>query len=147
MKTYCFKNIKAGILLILLLSFILASCARSEPKPTKEVSIAWSEIDQGVGLEVGDILEVVLPVNSSMGYVWEVGFYNQSVLKPYGEPEFSSTGTSLGTEEWQKLHIEAIGEGETELVLAYRHSFENEGVDQQTFQIYVIVKQKGAAMP
>jgi len=40
MKTYNFKKIKAGILLILLLSFVIVSCARSEPKPTKEVSIA-----------------------------------------------------------------------------------------------------------
>jgi inhibitor of cysteine peptidase len=140
MKSYNFKNIKAGILFILLLSFVPASCARPEPKPTKEVSIAWSEIDQGVGLEIGDILEVVLPANPSTGYIWEVGFYNQSVLKPYGESEFFSTSTNLGAEESQKLHFEAIGEGETELVLVYQRSFEEEDVNQQTFQVYVIVK-------
>ena len=140
MKTYNFKNIKVGTLLILLLSFVLASCARPQPNPPKEVSILWSEIDQGVGLAVGDILEVVLPANPSTGYIWEVGFYNQSVLKPYGEPEFYSTSTNLGAEESQKLHLEAIGVGETELVLAYQRSFENEGVDQQTFQVYVVVK-------
>jgi inhibitor of cysteine peptidase len=91
-------------------------------------------------LEVGDILEVVLPANPSTGYIWEVGFYNQSVLKPYGEPEFSSTSTNLGAEESQKLHFEAIGKGETELVLVYQRSFETEDVNQQTFQVYVIVK-------
>jgi predicted secreted protein len=37
------------------------------------------------------------------------------------------------------LHLEAIGEGETELVLVYRRSFENERVDQQTFRVYVVV--------
>jgi predicted secreted protein len=91
-------------------------------------------------LEVGDILGVVLPTNPSTGYIWEVGFYNQSVLKPYGEPEFSSTTTEIGAEESQKLHFAAIGEGETELVLIYQRSFENEGVDQQAFQVYVNVK-------
>ena len=142
MKTCHFKYIKAGILFISLLSFILASCARSEPTPTPpvEVSIAWSEIEQRVGLEIGDILEVVLPAKPSTGYVWEVGFYNQSVLKPYGELEFFSAGTSLGAEESQILHFEAIGEGETELVLVYQRSFENEGADQRTFQVYVTVK-------
>ena len=140
MKTYHFKNIKAVILLILLLSFVLASCARPQPNPTKEVSISWSEIEQSVGLEVGDILEVVLPANPSTGYAWEAGFYNQTVLKPYGEPEFSSTSTNLGAEESQKLHFEAIDVGETELVLVYRRSFENEGVDQQTFEVNVVVK-------
>ena len=140
MKTHNFKKIKDGILLILLLSFVLASCAQPESKSTKEVSILWSEIDQGVGLEVGDILEVVLPANPSTGYIWEVGFYNQSVLKPYGESEFSSTSTNLGAEESQLLHFEAIGDGDTELVLVYQRSFENEGVDQQTFQVYVTVE-------
>ena len=140
MKSYNYKNIKAGILLILLLSFFTASCAQPEPKPSKEVSIAWSEIGQGVGLEVGDILEIVLPANSSTGYLWEVGFYNQSVLKSYGEPEISSTSTNLGAKESQLLHFEAIGEGETELVLVYRRPFEEEDVNQQTFQVDVIVK-------
>ena len=93
-----------------------------------------------MGLEIGDILEVVLPAKPSTGYVWEVGFYNQSVLKPYGELEFFSAGTSLGAEESQILHFEAIGEGETELVLVYQRSFENEGADQRTFQVYVTVK-------
>ena len=140
MKTHSFKNIKIGILLILLPSFVLASCAQPEPKPSKEVSIAWSEIDQGVGLEVGDILEVVLPANPSTGYRWEAGFYNQSVLKPYGEPEFFSTSTNLGAEESQTLHFEAIGEGETELVLVYQRSFEEQDMNQRTFQVDVTVK-------
>ena len=133
---------KYGKMLIftLLLSLVIASCTRQQPKQSKEVSILWSEIEQGVGLEVGDILEVVLPANPSTGYAWEAGFYNQSVLKPYGEPEFYSTSTNLGAEETQKLHMEAIGEGETDLMLIYRRSFENESVDQQTFKVHVDVK-------
>ena len=140
MITYHLKKIKAGLLIILLLSFVLSTCSRTQPDATKEVSILWSEIDQSVGLEVGDILEVVLPANPSTGYVWEVGFYNQSVLKPFGEPEYYNSSTNLGAEESQKLHFEAIDVGETELVLVYRRSFEIEGVDQQIFQVYVVVK-------
>ena len=128
------------IIFILVLPLVFASCARQQPKSPKEVSIAWSEVDQGVGLEVGDILEVVVPANPSTGYVWEVGFYNQSVLKPYGEPEFSSSSANLGAEELEKLHFDAIGVGETELILVYQRSFENEGVDQRTFQVDVVVK-------
>lgn len=128
------------LILIILFSLVLASCTRQQPEQSKEVSILWSEIEQGVGLEVGDILEVVLPANPSTGYAWEAGFYNQSVLKPYGKPEFYSTSTNLGAEETQKLHMEAIGEGETDLVLVYRRSFENERVDQQTFKVHVDVK-------
>jgi inhibitor of cysteine peptidase len=140
MKSYTFKNLKVGTSLILLVSFLLASCAQPQPDLPKEVSILWSEIEQSVGLEIGDILEIVLPANPSTGYIWEVGFYNQSVLEPYGEPEFSSASTNLGAEESQKLHFEAIGEGETEVVLVYRRSFENEDEAQQTFQVQVVVK-------
>jgi inhibitor of cysteine peptidase len=140
MKTYNFKIIKAGTLLVLLLSFVLASCTRPQPNPPKEVSILWSEIDQSVGLEVGDILEVVLPANPSTGYIWEVGFYNQSVLKLYGEPEFSSSSANLGAEESQKLHFEAIGEGETELVLVYRQSWEKATEPLKTFEVTIGVE-------
>lgn len=139
MKTCSFKYSTVGTLLILLLSSVLASCDRPQPNPPKEVGIYQSEIDQSVGLEVGDILEVALQASPSTGYVWEVGFYNQSVLRPYGEPEFLTTGTNLGAEESQKLHLEAIGVGETNLVLVYRRPFEEE-VNQQTFQVYVVVE-------
>jgi predicted secreted protein len=140
MKTCNTKNIIAVALLVLLLSFALAACAQPQPDLPVEVSIRWSEIDQGVGLEIGDILEVVLPANPSTGYIWEIGFYNQSVLKPSGEPEFSSTSTNLGAEESQALHFEAVGEGETELVLVYRGPSENEDVQEQTFKVDVSVK-------
>jgi predicted secreted protein len=140
MNTNNLKNIRTGISLVLLLTLLLASCAQPQPEQTKEVSISWSEIEQGVGLEVGDVLEVVLPANPSTGYAWEAGFYNQSVLEPYGEPEFSSGNPKPGAEESQILHFKAIGEGETDLVLVYRRSFENQSEDQQTFSLGVVVK-------
>ncbi len=140
MKNYQLKIIPVDCLIVLVFLFVLTSCAQSQAISPKEVSIQWSDIEQGVGLEVGDILEVMLPAKPSTGYQWEVGFYNQSVLKPYGEAEFSSTSTSLGAEETQNLHMEAIGEGETELVLVYHRSFEEDSTDLKTFKVNVVVK-------
>lgn len=137
MKTRHFQNLIATILLILLLC---SSCAQQQPKPTKEVSISWSEIEQGVGLEVGDKLEVVLKANPSTGYAWDAGFYNETVLRPYGVAEFSGNSTSLGAEETQLLHFEAIGEGKTDLVLVYRRPFDEGKGEQQTFQVHVTVE-------
>jgi predicted secreted protein len=129
-----------SILIILFLLFVSTSCARQQPKSPGEISISWSELIQGVGLEVGDILEVVLPANPSTGYAWEIGFYNPYVLKPYGESEFSSSNANLGLEGSQIMHLEAIDAGETELVFVYQRSFEDAGVDQKTFKFNVVVK-------
>jgi predicted secreted protein len=38
------------------------------------------------------------------------------------------------------MHFEAIDEGETDLVMVYRRSFEEDGVDPETFQVHVVVK-------
>ena len=140
MTTDIFKKIIICSLVFVLISLGLSACAQAQVKTPKEVSISWSEIEQGVGIEIGDTLEVKLPANPSTGYTWEVGFYNQSVLKPYGEPEFLNTSSNLGAEETQLMHFEAIGEGETELVLVYRRPFESESMDQETFQVNVVVE-------
>jgi len=140
MKTEYFKKIIFYSLGLALFLFGLPGCAQSQPKSPKEVSITWSEIEQGVGLEVGDTLELRLPANPSTGYAWEVGFYNQTVLKPIGDPKYTGSSTKLGAEESQLMHFEAIGEGETELVMVYRRSFEDEGTDQEIFKIDVKVE-------
>ena len=133
-------KIYTKFLFVLLMSPLLFSCDREFPENPVEISITEQEVEQAVGLEVGSILEVALPATPSTGYVWEVGFYNPSVLKPVGEPEFIKQSTKLGSEELQKLHLEAIGSGETELVLVYQRCFHPEAADQRTFRIGVNVK-------
>lgn len=135
-----FYTVLTRILIFLLLPVILASCAHSEPKDKNEVSIGWSEIDQEIGLMVGDVLEIMLPAQPTSNYKWDIGFYNQSVLKPSDEPEISTANNEPGTEELQIFHFEAIGTGETELVLVFRQLSGNDGIDQKTWKVYVTVK-------
>lgn len=127
------------ILIFLLITLILAACARQTPQPPVEVMITEQPVEQSVGLEVGNILEVVLPANPSTGYRWEVGLYNHSVLKQVGEPEFIQTSTNLGAEEDQVFHFEAIDTGETELKFEYRQPYEPEAEVQKTFSASVTV--------
>jgi predicted secreted protein len=127
-------------LYVLLMSVLLISCNRELPENPVEISITEQEVEQAIGLEVGVILEVALPAAPSTGYRWEVGFCNPSVLKPVGEPEFIQQSTNLGSEEVQNLHFEAVGEGETELVLVYRRSFEKEEIDPKIFRVTVVVQ-------
>jgi inhibitor of cysteine peptidase len=140
MKTAHYNKLYAVTVLVFLLLFVFGSCAQLQPHQPKEVSVNFSEIEQTVGLEVGDTLEVVLPANPSTGYSWEVGFYNKSVIMPKGEPEFAGSSTNLGAEESQMLHFEVIGKGETDVVLVYRRSFEDPGADQKTFKVTVVVE-------
>lgn len=132
------KNYKK-ITFILLVVVVIAACDRLKTKTPKEVSIREQEVQQAVGLDVGDTLEIVLSANPATGYGWETGFYNQYVLKPVGEPEYVKQDSNLGTQELQKLHYEAIGEGETELTLVYHRSFEKDVPDLKTFQVNVHV--------
>ena len=133
-------KIHKSILFFLLVALALIACSPNEKNTGKEVSITDQELPQSVGLEVGNILEIVLPANPSTGYSWEVGFYNSSMLKPSGEPEFIQQDASLGAEGVQKLHFEAIGAGENELVLVYRRSFEKDLPELKTFNVDVTVK-------
>lgn len=127
------------ILIILLVVLSMAACDRLKAKTVKEVAITEQEVQQSVGIDVGDTLEIGLSANPATGYAWEAGFYNSSVLKPVGDPEFVKQDTNLGSEEIQKLHFEAIGEGETELILLYRRSFEKDEPELKTFQVKVHV--------
>ncbi len=132
-------KIYKNILTILLVVLAIAACDRLKARDSKEVSITEQEVQQSVGLDIGDTLEIVLAADPATGYAWEAGFYNQSVLKPVGEPEFVKQDTNLGSEEKQKLHFEATGEGETELILMYRRSFEKDVPELKTFQVNVHV--------
>jgi predicted secreted protein len=125
----------------LLLVFLLSSCRQTQQfqKQPEEVSIRYSELVESIGLEVGQILEVEFPVDLVSGNRWEVGFYNQAVLEPVGEPEFVIRSSDAGEEELQKLHFRANGKGETELVLLYRQPPGDESGDQ-TFSLTVNVK-------
>ncbi len=137
------RNMKFYLSLLpaLLIALFLASCSNSPVENNnKEVSITAGDIPQSVGLNVGDTLEVVLTANPSTGYRWEAGFYNQTVLKLAGEPEFVKQSTSVGSYETQKVHFVALSEGETELVLVYKRSFEKAPPESKTFIMGVVVE-------
>ncbi len=137
-------NIKVKIhwcwLPVFLSLFLLEGCNNPSAEQPKEVAITEQETQQGVGLNVGDTLEIVLDANPSTGYAWEPGFYNESVLKPVGEPEFVKQDASLGSGEKQKVHFLAIGPGETKLSLVYRRPFEKATPDSKMFTVDVTVK-------
>ena len=125
MKTFNRMQLTPVTLLVIFLTFLLASCDQPQADLPAEISISWSEIDQAIGLEAGSILEVVLPYEPYSGCQWEAGFFNPTVLEPYGEPEISDAAVNLDAPQTWLMHFTAVGEGETELVLLLNQFVEN----------------------
>ena len=83
----------------------------------KEVRLTESQgaCDSGVGLDVGDTLEVVMDAELE-GYVWDIGFSVPAVLKVTGQPS-RDAGSRPGDTE--TFHLKAVAEGQEVLRLFY----------------------------
>ncbi len=132
-------NAISKILIFLLISLILTSCAENEPLPRVEVMITEQPTDQSVGLEAGNVLEVVLPANPSTGYRWEVVFFDQTILRQIGETEFIKPSLSPDVEGDQVFHFEAVKPGETEVAFEYRQPFTSKAEAEKSFSAGVTV--------
>jgi predicted secreted protein len=138
-KENAMRYLKVCIFAVLL-ALLLESCGQAQQiqKQPVEKSIRYSGLVESVGLEVGELLEIVLPVDISSNYIWKAAFYNPSVLELKGAPEFVISSTDAGEEELQKLHFKAKDEGETELVLLYQKPSDVQEAD--SFTVTVCVK-------
>lgn len=83
----------------------------------KEVRLTESQgaCDSGVGLNVGDTLEVVMD-SELEGYVWDIGFSVPAVLKVTGQPSRDAGSRPGGTETF---HLKAVAVGQEVLRLFY----------------------------
>ncbi len=118
------KPILLGIALLLASAALLsAGCSAlqrphaADPHQPKEVRLTEKEgaCGSGVGLNVGDTLELVMESNLA-GYVWDIGFNVPAVLKVTGQPSHGSDSRPSGTDTF---HLTAVAEGEEVLRLLY----------------------------
>src|SRR5512142_1933689 len=112
------NRIKAVSLVIALLlasaALLSAGCSTlqgphaADPHQPKEVRLTEKEgaCGSGVGLNVGDTLELVMESNLA-GYVWDIGFNVPTVLEVTRRPSHGSDSKPSGTDTF---HLTAVAE-------------------------------------
>lgn len=132
--------------LIIFLGMVMGCKNRSSgnnnlPEP-KEVQLTeeGGACGSGVGLNVGDTLNLILDGAPSTGYTWEVGFYVPEVIKPTGEPEQQSDSNLVGASEAYLFRFLAVGEGEVTLRMIYHKPWEKDVADLKTCEVTIKVE-------
>ena len=101
--------------------------------------------DTGAPIEakIGEKFKIALDSNQTTGYQWELSEpLDESVVKLIGSEYISDkpiTAGSGGVEVWT---FEAVGEGETEISMAYVRSWEKDVEPAQSKTLKVTVKNK-----
>jgi inhibitor of cysteine peptidase len=120
----------------LVLIVLVGACSSEENGRTLTVENAGQTIE----MNVGDIFTVELEGNPSTGYTWEVAEMDTALLKQVGEMEFETDNDLVGASGVLILRFEAIGPGETALILVYHRPWEEDIPPEETFEASLIVK-------
>lgn len=156
-----FLLIVATLLLLLLRSVQAASAGLlvSTPQPPAEESLDNSPplpasptsreatilVDQSVNhgrveLTAGQMLVVELESNFSTGYAWEIEALDRNVLRPVGDPLFTSPSAQPGAPGRQFFRFQPLAQAETVLILAYRRPWDEKSAPANTYNMSVISK-------
>jgi uncharacterized repeat protein (TIGR01451 family) len=122
------KKVLVVILVLLLglgIAMIPPASAASVGADDGVVSLDEADNGETVDLQGGQELVIDLEGNLSTGYAWEVASVDDAVLQRVGQFEFEQYTDAVGSAGRQTLRFRASGEGQTDLVLAYRRSWEN----------------------
>ena len=117
---------------IILALTLVTGCGGGDIEP-------YSDAEQAIGIGVNQEFTIALNSNPTTGYSWQES-YDESFLelveKSYrpgaeAEPEVVGAG---GTEYFQ---FKALQPGETELVITYKRSWEEEYLEQLVFTVNI----------
>jgi len=97
--------------------------------------------DDGVVVEVGVGEEVVVRLegNATTGYSWQVTAVDSAVLSLRGDPDYESSSDAAGAGGTYTFHFDALGPGETEVVLQYFPTWEEPSATAGSFTFTAVV--------
>src|SRR5262245_30723058 len=129
----------ARALLAGLLACGLNGCATL---PSGKASSYIGEADNGrhIQLAKGRTLTVRLPVTPGTGYSWNVAALQPRVLQPAGSELERAAEVQPGTSATQMLTFDAVGAGDSPLVLEYRRPWERGDPAAKVFRLNVQVR-------
>lgn len=125
-----------------ILAVALAFPATAQPGPDLVPPVVVGENSGAVRLELGQLLEVRLPVQGGTGYSWAVDadaadnleFVIQTTLHPLGEPR------RMGSSQTQMFIFRATRRGDGQLRFAYRQPWEVRVRPARTVEMQVSVR-------
>ena len=99
------------------------------------------EDDDGAVVEVavGEQIVLNLEGNATTGYTWAVTAVDPAVLAPAGDPDYQSESDADGAGGTYTFRFDAVGPGETEVVLMYFPSWEEPSATAGTFTFTAVV--------
>jgi predicted secreted protein len=123
------NNKTYSLFLILLAVLFTTSCT----KP-------FSEKDNGTKINLGidDPFEIELEGNPSEGFIWEVEYFEEKVIKQLGEPEFTASDDNEGAEGKYLFKFQTIAAGQSVVSLVYHEKSGENQIPAKTFSIEVI---------
>jgi predicted secreted protein len=97
---------------------------------------------QTATLKLGDVLLVEIPTIPEEGFMWTAPYLDTTILIQMGEAEYQADTGEDSAGGVTRLQFEAVGTGETDLVLEYAKMSPNtsEYVTQDSFGVTVIVE-------
>ncbi len=92
-----------------------------------------------VEVEVGEEIVLRLEGNATTGYAWQVTAEDPAVLSLRGGPDYESSSDADGAGGTYTFHFDALGPGETQVVLQYFPTWEEPSGTAGTFTFTAVV--------
>jgi inhibitor of cysteine peptidase len=86
-----------------------------------------------IALEVDERIDLRLEGNATTGWAWTVTAVDPAVLAPVGEPGYETSGGGDGAGGIYTFRFDAVGAGETQVVLEYAPTWDSPEATPQTF--------------
>ncbi|MBM3696221.1 MAG: protease inhibitor I42 family protein [Actinobacteria bacterium] len=111
-----------GVVLVLAASALLLGLW---PRGAGGVHLLFAHNDGAViEVKVGERVTLELEGNPTTGYSWQITEIDPAVLAPSGEPDYQSSSDADGAGGVYTFRFDAVGAGETEVVLQYFPSWQ-----------------------
>ena len=127
----------SAVLVTILLITLLCSC-----KYTRELT--FNDKESSIELKKGDKIEIKLESNPSTGYAWILSEETDETIVSLTSSEFIQTEKEeelVGAGGYEILIFQAVKGGQTEIILLYQRSWEEEEQGEDSiFNLNVTVK-------
>ena len=126
-------------LVALLALLVFGACASTRTGPLKLYAHNDGDL---INLKVGETMQVVLDGNPTTDIHWLRSEETDAILAQVGTTEYKPDPRTPDARQRLHLNFKAHAEGRTRLRLQYRDPNRSGALDERTFEVWVVVKQR-----